>query len=307
MQEEYSKRVALLLDCMPLVANEPNLALKGGTAINFFHRQDFPRLSVDIDLTYLPIEERGITLANIENALLNIKAKLEKHLAPITVLATKNAELQRKTKLFVNKNGVEIKIEPNFSLRGSVYPIETMDLAPKIAKIYGVSLTKVPVLSYEDCYAGKFCAALDRQHPRDLFDVSIMIAEGINEKLKNAFMVYLLSNNRPIHELLNPNLLNIETIYHHEFAGMQFREVELKTLLDIRLRLINDLRASLSDQDKEFILSIKKGKPQFELFPLEIAHLPGIRWKLMNIQRMGPEKHKEQLKKLEALFGVLDE
>lgn len=304
MQEKYSKQVALLLSCLPLVASEPKMALKGGTAINFFYRKDFPRLSVDIDLTYLPIEERNTTIVGIEKALLNIKHKIEKSLAPIQVMPIKNPQLKCITKLQVNKNGVEIKIEPNFSLRGSVYPVEYKDLSPKIGNAYEVSIKRVPILSYEDCYAGKFCAALDRQHPRDLFDVSIMIEEGISERLKNAFIVYLISNNRPIHEMLNPNLLNIESVYQHEFVGMQFIEVDLETLHEARLNLIKAIHSSLTESDKEFILSIKKGKPRFELFPLEIAHLPAVQWKLINIQRMGPEKHKEQLGKLEEWMGV---
>ena len=304
MQQEYSKRVALLLNCMPMVASEPNFALKGGTAINFFHRQDFPRLSVDIDLTYLPIEDRDITLNNIESALLNIKANIEQQLQPIRVMAIHNAQLQRATKLLVNKNGAEIKIEPNFSLRGSVYPVHYLNLAPKIEEIYKLRLKQVPVLSYEDCYAGKFCAALDRQHPRDLFDVYIMIEEGISERLKNAFIVYLLSNNRPIHELLNPNLLDIKAIYHDEFLGMQFVNVRLEALYEVRLRLIKELRASFTEQDKQFILSFKKGQPQFELFPCTISHLPAIRWKLMNIEKMDHKKHQEQLQKLERLLGA---
>jgi len=157
-------------------------------------------------------------------------------------------------------------------------------------------------MSFEDCYAGKFCAALDRQHPRDLFDVSIMISNGISEKLKNAFIVYLLSNNRPINELLNPNLINIDSIYHLEFAGMQKIDVELSTLLTARKTLIQTLQAALTNNDKEFILSFKEGKPKFHLFPINISHFPAIRWKLMNIQKMTKQKHYEQFNKLAKLF-----
>jgi hypothetical protein len=51
-------------------------ALKGGTAINLFV-QDMPRLSVDIDLTYLPVESRDIFLLNIEAELLKMKQLIE--------------------------------------------------------------------------------------------------------------------------------------------------------------------------------------------------------------------------------------
>ena len=69
IKEEYKRQVDLLLQVLPYVAKEKNFALKGGTAINLFIR-DMPRLSVDIDLTYLPLEARSIALANIQQALI---------------------------------------------------------------------------------------------------------------------------------------------------------------------------------------------------------------------------------------------
>lgn len=56
---------------MPFVAQERCFALKGGTAINFF-LQEMPRLSVDIDLTYLPISKRETSLSEIRSAVLRI-------------------------------------------------------------------------------------------------------------------------------------------------------------------------------------------------------------------------------------------
>jgi len=174
-----------------------------------------------------------------------------------------------------------------------------------MARQYGVYLTGVPVMSYEDCYAGKFCAALDRQHPRDLFDVWMMLEQGISENLKNAFIVYLLSNNRPIHELLAPHLLEISDLYHQEFLAMQLIEVKLETLLETRLQLIKMLKSALTEENRAFILSVKSGKPNFDLFAIKhIVHLPGIRWKILNIQKMESNKRLEQLKQLAQLLGV---
>ena len=56
--KKYSDQVALLMSVIPAVAEESCFALKGGTAINLFIR-DLPRLSVDIDLTYLPVADTG--------------------------------------------------------------------------------------------------------------------------------------------------------------------------------------------------------------------------------------------------------
>lgn len=58
VDESYRKQVSLLIKIVPLVAKEAVFALKGGTAINLFLR-NMPRLSVDIDLTYLPVKDRA--------------------------------------------------------------------------------------------------------------------------------------------------------------------------------------------------------------------------------------------------------
>jgi len=61
---QYRAQVDLLLQTIPFIAEENIFALHGGTAINLFVR-DMPRLSVDIDLTYLPIDNRKKALSNI--------------------------------------------------------------------------------------------------------------------------------------------------------------------------------------------------------------------------------------------------
>ena len=60
----FFKQVELLLRTLPYIAAEKCFALKGGTAINLFVR-DMPRLSVDVDLTYLPVEPREESLGKI--------------------------------------------------------------------------------------------------------------------------------------------------------------------------------------------------------------------------------------------------
>ncbi len=68
VDERYRRQVELLVRTLPHVALERCFALKGGTAINLFVR-DLPRLSVDIDLTCLPVADRARSLADIETAL----------------------------------------------------------------------------------------------------------------------------------------------------------------------------------------------------------------------------------------------
>ena len=76
MNDAYTRQVKLLLNVLPEVAKEECFALHGGTAINLFVR-DMPRLSVDIDLTYVEIAERNETLGGINAALIRIKERIE--------------------------------------------------------------------------------------------------------------------------------------------------------------------------------------------------------------------------------------
>lgn len=64
----YTDRVRLLVDILPVLAQEPRFALKGGTAINLFEH-DLPRLSVDIDLAWLPVHDYAEDAKLIAEAL----------------------------------------------------------------------------------------------------------------------------------------------------------------------------------------------------------------------------------------------
>ena len=74
VNEAYRRQAALLIKTLPLVAAETAFALKGGTAINLFVR-DMPRLSVDIDLTYVPVADRESSLKEIDGRCAGSKKK----------------------------------------------------------------------------------------------------------------------------------------------------------------------------------------------------------------------------------------
>ena len=126
-QEVYKNQVALLLEVLPVLNDFKCFALKGGTAINLFIH-DMPRLSVDIDLTYLPIESRDIFLQNIETELLKMKQAIEQLGVAVKTVPMKNGSI---SKLQVYSNNGMIKIEPNFVLRGTVFPCEEKELCDK--------------------------------------------------------------------------------------------------------------------------------------------------------------------------------
>lgn len=304
MNELYEKQVQLLLRVLPPIAAEPSLALKGGTAVNLFVR-DLPRLSVDIDLAYLPIEERDTTLNNITSALSRISGAIEKALSGATIQAKPLPASSNIISLLVRYQNVQIKIEVNPVIRGSVFPCVTRTTAAMVEERFGMSV-EAQTLSDADLYAGKICAALDRQHPRDLFDIHVLLNnEGVNEKIKKAFIVYLISHDRPISELLKPRLKDITRQYEVEFSGMVRTEVGLNALIEARSELIKQINRGLTDNDKVFLLSLKRGEPNWSLLDIEIVNqLPAVRWKLMNIKKMDKSKHLDMTARLSEVLEV---
>ncbi len=298
----YYNQAALLLRILPLIYKQKEFALKGGTAINFFVR-DFPRLSVDIDLVYIPILNRQSTVENINGLLDDLNFKIKKSISDsIIVSHIKNSYC---SKLTVRTPNATIKIEPNFNIRGTVYPTVDRELTPTAIDMFE-TYVKCQCVSDPDLYGGKICAALDRQHPRDLFDIELLLEnEGITEEIKNAFIFYLLSHNRPIADVINPNLQDIKEKYLKEFMGMTSISIELDQLISTRKQLIQEIKDSLSIKDKQFILSFKSGNPSWELSPInDLKTFPSIQWKLQNINRMNKDKHFEAFKKLELFLNI---
>lgn len=295
----FIDQARLMLRCLPAVNIEDCFALKGGTAINFFLR-DMPRLSVDIDLTYLPVEPREESLNKIGDALGRVAGTIRKTLPGAHVQEIKDRMSQKNVKLFVSQEGISIKIEPNTVLRGAVFPPVMQRLSEKAVDMFKLSVS-ARTLSEDDLYGGKICAALDRQHPRDLFDVIPIAGKKLREKTKQAFLVYLVSHDRAMSDLLAPEEKDIRRIFDDEFEGMTDQGVTFHELIKARTNLIKSVLSSLTSKDKEFLLSIKLGKPKWDLFPIpHIRNLPAVQWKLLNIGKMKKSRQEVFLKKLRA-------
>jgi predicted nucleotidyltransferase component of viral defense system len=291
----YYKQVSLLVRTLPVVAQESVFALKGGTAINLFVRE-FPRLSVDIDLAYLPLEPRAEALINVRRALVRITDSLNKVPDMTAVLQDNKPDEMR---IIVNAPGAQIKIEVSPVARGTLYHSIEMDIIESVEDEFGFA--SIQVVSIPDLYGGKLCAALDRQHPRDWFDVKILLeSDGIDREIFNGFLTYLLSHPRPLSEVLNPRWKDNSDVFKKEFSGMTFEAVSLNKLNQIPIDMIKALKAHFTQTDFDFLRSFKSGKPDWSLAPNEvIQNLPAAKWKLQNIQKMPKEKHQQSLEALE--------
>jgi predicted nucleotidyltransferase component of viral defense system len=303
MNQVYLDTARLLTQVAPFVFADGAFALKGGTAINLFVR-DMPRLSVDLDLVFpdysLP---RGQALQQINEGIRKSAERLNaRGFQTRTVVATDAGE----TKLLVRRGSIELKIEVNFVMRGTVHPVRLASLTA-VAREALLADLEIPVVSLEDMYGGKLVAAMDRQHPRDLFDVMQLFAhEGITPAIRRAFVVYLASHNRPVHEVLFPSLRNIRQDFENNFRGMTTEPVELPELLATRDRMLSELQNGLDSDERRFLLSLVANKPEWaELGIVHAEQLPGIRWKIQNLeglQKTNPKKFEEQS---ERLIGLL--
>ncbi len=300
----YFKQAQLMLRVMPHVAAEACFALKGGTAINLYVR-DMPRLSVDIDLTWLPLEPRDTALANIGEALQRIATAIRRTVPGATVQEIRARGAEHVSKLSISTAEATIKIEPNLVLRGTVFSPVERELSEQAEELFEASAT-ANTLAVADLYGGKLCAALDRQHPRDIFDIKILMDnEGITDEIRAAFVIYLASHDRPMSELLEPNLKEFRQVFDREFAGMATEEVEFDELVTVRDQLIETIRSTMTENEKKFLLSIKQGQPDWDLMPVAgIDQLPAIQWKLINIRKMDKKKQIQSLEKLQAALEL---
>lgn len=284
MNRIYLDTARLLTRVAPLVFVDDRLALKGGTAINLFIR-DMPRLSVDLDLVFTDhTVGREDALARINTAVREAAKRLRDGGLEVHVPA---AAADGETRLLVRQARTEVKVEINTVIRGTVHPVRQAALT-RLARETLLTEIEIPVLALEDVYGGKLVAALDRQHPRDLFDVMQLFAhEGLTAAIRRAFVVYLASHNRPVHEVLFPELSDIRADYEQNFVGMTSEPVQLAALIEARDRMIKELQAGLDADERRFLLSLVRAAPDWAA--LNVAHaadLPAIRWKLQNLIRL---------------------
>lgn len=303
MNQLYLDTARLLTQVAPLVFVDSTFALKGGSAINLFVR-DMPRLSVDLDLVFLDHNlPRDQALPRINEAIRQSAERLNKRGFQTHAPAAADAG---ETKLLVRRGSIEVKIEVNFVIRGTVHPVRIASLTPNARETLLADL-ETPVVSLEDMYGGKLVAAMDRQHPRDLFDVMQLFAhEGITPGIRRAFVVYLASHNRPVHEVLFPSLRDIRNDYEQNFKGMTAEPVELEDLLATRERMVRELQQNLDANERRFLLSLVANQPEWPL--LEVAHLehlPGIRWKLHNLARLQKANAKKFAEQSDTLKRLL--
>ena len=303
IDQKYKAQVDLILQAIPYVAKEAIFALKGGTAINLFVR-NMPRLSVDLDLTYLPIDARETALKNISDGLQRIKIELEKAILKLHVsLASKEGQ---DVKLNCQLPNAQIKIEVNTTTRGIIFPTTLRRVHETVEEMFG-RFAAIPIVSMSELYGGKICAALDRQHPRDLFDIRLLLDnEGFTDEIKLGFIFALISHMRPISEVICPMLVDQKQAFDSQFSGMANIPFSYEDYERTRIQLIQEINSRLTNMDRLFLLSFKEGIPDWEKLSVKnVQELPAVQWKLQNIEkikRTNPKKHRDMVQVLKEIL-----
>jgi hypothetical protein len=301
MTPEYLETVRLLLAIAPTVFASGRFAMKGGTALNLFV-QDMPRLSVDIDVVYVdhrPDREAALKTISAELAVMKAVLKSKGYRATLP----KNTQGDE-VKLVVGNDATQVKVEVNFVFRGSVLPVETRSLVATAQDLFTTDVA-LPMLATAELYGSKLVAAMDRQHPRDIFDVLHMLDHfDWQEPFVDCFVAYLAGHNRPVHEVLFPGTKPLEPAFSNEFVGMTREEVSLEALQAVQARLIAELPKQLTEQHRSFLLSLVRAEPDWAAAPfVHLQDMPALKWKVFNLAQLkkrNPIKFRTQADELAA-------
>ncbi len=299
MEKSYVDTVRLLLESVPAIFAHPHFAMKGGTAINLF-LQNMPRLSVDIDVVYSDhATPRTAALKAISNGLNQTQKQLAKSGIDARVAATGKGD---EIKLFIQRGAIQVKVEVNHVFRGTVLPVATRKLNAEARRVFTTDLS-APILAPAELYGSKLVAAMDRQHPRDIFDVrGLYEHDGLTPEIVECFVCYLAGHNRPVHEVLFSNDTDLSAPFENEFVGMTQKPVSLAELQKVRAKLKKELPAKLTTNQRRFLIGLVSGEPDWQLMKCpHLQKLSAIQWKLQNLARLkksNPKKFAQQAEEL---------
>ena len=129
---------------------------------------------------------------------------------------------------------------------------------------------------------------MDRQHPRDLFDVAQFFGHGGTvEEVKNGFLALALGHNRPLHEILTPNLLDLSATFASQFAGMSDVPFTYDEHVATFRKLVSDINAALTQEDRERLVAFTALEADADVFGIPgLEKLPAIIWKRRNLETL---------------------
>lgn len=300
MNNNYLKKVELLLKILPFVTDEECFAIHGGTAINLFVKNLY-RLSVDVDVTYIPLEDRSASIQHIDEALLRIADRVRHRFPDARVKPRLDI-----CKITCESRGCQVKIEVNQTKRGLVCgEAALLPLCEKAQSLFGVEVD-ARIVSMPLLYGGKISAALSRQHPRDLFDIKQMDIPLAD--VKSGLIFCLLGSDRPIHESFAPSLIDQHEAMERQFSDMSEMPFSYDDFEATRAKLVRDVNSVMTEEDRRFLIAFEELSLDWESSPYpSFRDYPSVKWKIQNLQRLkssNPQKLKAEADKLRSIFRV---
>ena len=304
MDSSYIEIARLMLLATPHVFRAPDFAMKGGTALNLF-LHDMPRLSVDIDIAFIDhTKSRDEALQTIQQELQSLCERIEPLGLKGTLASTGDSE---DVKIIITRGAVSMKVEVNYNFRGTLLPPRDARISELASRSFAMDFS-IPSLAREELYGGKLVAALDRQHPRDFFDVREMfLKDHFDAGVVDCFVCYLGGHNNTVHGVLFSKDKKITSLYEEQFVGMTTHPVSLAELQEARSDLRSALRDNLQERHKKFLLGLVRLEPDWSLMPFSHLHeLPALKWKILNLEKLrrtNPKKFELQSTELARHFG----
>ena len=300
MNDIYRQKVELLLKILPFVTDEDCFAIHGGTAINLLVKNLY-RLSVDIDVTYIPIEDRNTSLERINEALVRIADRVKRRFRDVRVIPRLDI-----SKITCESRGCQVKIEVNQTKRGLVCGgAALLPLCRKAQSLFGMEVD-ARIVSMPQLYGGKISAALSRQHPRDLFDVKQMDIPLAD--VKDGLIFCLLGSDRPIHESFAPNFIDQHEAMERQFSGMSEIPFGYTDFEETREKPVIDVNSVMTEDDRQFLIGFEELAVDWENTPYSsFKEYPSVKWKMQNLQKLkasNPKKLKAEANKLRKIFGM---
>lgn len=180
-----------------------------------------------------------------------------------------------------------------------------MPLSLKTYEIFEMFI-EIPIVPFGQLYGSKICAALDRQHPRDLFDVKLLMNnEGFSNEVREGFLFSLICSNRPMNELLIPKFQDQHQSMENQFTGMSNIEFSYNDFEEVREQLVETINKGLTDRDKEFLLGVKNCDPDWSIY--DFKRFPAVQWKQQNLLKLKERKPDKHIQLYEALRVILEE
>ena len=292
-------KVERLLDLLAELGEHPmlkdKLALHGGTAINLF-MLDIPRLSVDIDLSYVGSVDRDAMLADrpvVERSITEV-ARAQGYV----VSGAQGGHAGRTFVLNYRSqwSADHIKIDCIYMNRSPLMPIEhkSPNIRPELA---------VPIFSDAELVGGKVKALFDRVKVRDIYDVANLkrTLDGRCERERDvaheAILFYAsMSATFPRGFSDRPERFIGKSVEFEEQLYPMLRRNEatptLEGLVAVAHEFISNYVLPKSDGEIEYLERLARGEfePSLLFGEESMAHAalmcPEARWKLRNIQKI---------------------